>query len=97
MKNIITLFLISILFIGCASIKTGYSNSADTITGKEFQVLGNLRVEVSFEDYKYDKLMNAAIEKFGDGVDIINIKADFPVKFTIRDKTIFNFLVIRFN
>ena len=80
----------------CASIKTGYSNSATTITQKNFDVLGNLRLEISPDDYKYDSLMKAAIAKYGENVEIINIKADYPLKFSLREKTVFNALVIRY-
>ena len=40
--------------------------------------------------------MKAAIAKYGENIDIINIKADYPLKFSLRDKTVYNALVIRF-
>lgn len=96
MKNIFKITILCFALSSCSSIKTGYSNSATTIIEKDFDVLGNVRIEIASDDYKYDSLMKAAIEKYGENIDIINIKADYPLKFSIRDKTIYNALVIRF-
>ena len=85
---------ILILFSGCAT--TGLNNSEKAINNvqKDFIVLGNLRVSIGSTEYLYDKVMDSAIRKYGNGVDIINIKKD------VRDgtgETIINCLVIKYD
>jgi hypothetical protein len=74
------IFIIFILIISSCSIqqKIGYNNSELSIKNetKSYTVLGNLRVVIAPGEYKYDKIMMAAIEQYGDGVDIINVKLD---------------------
>ena len=84
---------ILILFSGCAT--TGLNNSEKAINNvqKDFIVLGNLS-SIGSTEYLYDKVMDSAIRKYGNGVDIINIKKD------VRDgtgETIINCLVIKYD
>jgi hypothetical protein len=73
-------YIIFILIISSCSIQqnTGYNHSELSIKNetKSYTVLGNLRVVIAPGEYKYDKIMMAAIEQYGDGVDIINVKFD---------------------
>ena len=99
-----TLFIVLMLtFFSCAPIqKIGLNDSEKSIKNetKSYAVLGNLRVVVEPGEAKYDKVMMAAIEKYGQGVDIINIKIDKPVlKFSSYGdgQIILNCLVIKYN
>jgi len=98
------LFLVLMLtFFSCAPTqKIGLNDSEKSIKNetKSYNVLGNLRVIIEPGEAKYDKVMMAAIEKYGQGVDVINIKIDKPVqKFDSYGdgKVILNCLVIKYN
>ncbi len=99
-----TLFLVLMLsFFSCAPTKKiglNYSEKSIKNEIKSYSVLGNLRVMIEPGEAKYDKAMMAAIEEYGQGVDIINIKIDKPVlKFDNYGdgKVILNCLVIKYN
>ena len=103
------LFILLLAFFGCGTTLTGisFNNSASdsekTIKNetKSYTVLGNLRVVITREDDYYDKIMKSAIKKYGEGVDIINIKEDFTQTskgaLTTTSPIIVNCLVITYH
>ena len=107
MKNL--LFILLLTFWGCGTTLTGitFNNSASdsekTIKHdtKSYTVLGNLRVVITAEDDYYDKIMTTAIKKYGESVDIINIKEDFTQtrtgSITTSSPIIVNCLVIKYD
>ena len=97
MKKI--LFILVLFFCSCGPMKKiGFNTSEKVIKNemKSFTVLGNLRVVIEYGEYKYDTIMKAALAKYGDGIDIINLKEDETLKETYGPK-VFNCLVIRYN
>jgi len=99
MKKI--LIVLVLFFCSCAPLqKIGYNNSERAIKNeiKSFTVLGNLRVVIERGENPYDKIMKAGIAKYGDRIDIINLKEDKNLSPNTFDKVdkIINCLVIRY-
>jgi len=99
MKTIQTI-LLSLFLIpyGCkAPVMIEYNASEKSIKNevKSYTVLGNLRVEVPKGKIEFDTIMKAAIDKYGQKVDVINIKKDHTIS-SFGGGKIINCLVIRY-
>ncbi|RPG59890.1 MAG: hypothetical protein CBD51_002525 [Flavobacteriales bacterium TMED191] len=100
MRTLVLILMIT--FFSCApQRKIGFNASEKSIKNeiKSYNVVGNLRVVIEPGEAKYDKAMMAAIEEYGQGIDIMNIKIDKPVlKFDNYGdgKVILNCLVIKY-
>ena len=91
-----TLFLI--LYACSAPVMIEHNDSEKSIKNevKSYTVLGNLRVEVAKGQIEFDTIMKAAIEKYGQKIDVINIKKDETIT-SFGGGKIINCLVIRYD
>jgi len=89
------------LFMICscaAPVIIEYNASEKSITNevKSYTILGNLRVEVPRGQIEFDTIMKAAIDQYGQKVDVINIKKDETIA-SFGGGKIINCLVIRYD
>ena len=94
------LFVLVLFLCSCVPLeKIGFNDSEKAIKNeiKSFTVLGNLRVVIERGEDLYDKIMKAAIAKYGDRIDIINLKEDENYSSnTYGGDKVINCLVIRY-
>jgi len=100
MKTIKTIFLsLFLMLYGCAApVMIEYNASEKSIKNevKSYTILGNLRVEVPRGKIEFDTIMKAAIDQYGQKVDVINIKKDETIA-SFGGGKIINCLVIRYD
>ena len=100
MKTFKTILLsLSLILFGCAApVMIEYNDSERSIKNevKTYTILGNLRVEISRGQIEFDTIMKAAIEKYGQKIDVINIKKDHTIS-SFGGGKIINCLVIRYD
>jgi hypothetical protein len=79
MNNYFTLITsFSFLFASCTTVSSIY-NINQPLMNTEYHLVGHVSANCDKDEYQntYDYLMNKALNKYGEGIDIINITKDY--------------------